>query len=182
MDDIKRIKNKFARENIDFFDLLGINLNGKKVLDVGFGLGYNSKAMRDRGANVYGVEPRDEDYKYAISNGLIDKRKAFNCSLQDIPEDLLGSFDIATVFLYNISIQEREDFSKMLAKAVKADGLVIIGMHDSIYITGDKYIEPVYSSIYKCFDSVYLIKGKNDNIGNLSYIVANDPLFLVKGK
>ena len=157
-------------------------MNGKKVLDVGFGLGYNSKAMRDRGANVYGVEPRDENYKYAISNGLIDKRKAFNCSLQDIPEDLLGSFDIVTVFLYNISIQEREDFSNMLAKAVKTDGLVIIGMRDSEYIYGDEYIEPVSSSIYKCFNNVHLVKGKNDNIGNLCYIMANEPQVLVKGK
>ena len=182
MDDIKRTKEKDARDNIVFFDSYGINVNGKKVLDVGFGLGYNSKEMRDRGANVYGVEPRDEDYKYAISNGLIDKRKAFNCSLQDIPEDLLGSFDIVTVFLYNISIQEREDFSKMLAKAVKADGLVIIGMHDSVYIYGDEYIEPVSSSIYKCFNNVYLVKGKNDNVGNLYYIMANEPQVLVKGK
>lgn len=182
MDDIKRIKNKIAGENIDFFDLLGINLNGKKVLDVGFGLGYNSKAMSDRGASVYGVEPNDENFEYAISNELIDKNQAFNCLLQDIPEDLLGSFDIVTVFLYNIPILEREDFSNMLAKVVKTDGLVIIGMHDSIYIIGDKYKDPLYSSIYKFFGSVRLIKGRNDNIGNLSYIVANDPLLLVKDK
>ena len=182
MDDIKRKKEKDARENIVFFDSYGINVNGKKVLDVGFGLGYNPKAMRDRGANVYGVEPRYEDYKYAISNGLIDKRKAFNCSLQDIPEDLLGSFDIVTVFLYNISIQEREDFSKMLAKAVKADGLVIIGMYDSVYIYGDEYIEPVSSSIYRYFNNVHLVKGKDDIIGNLYYIMANEPKVLVKGK
>ena len=182
MDDIKRIKEKIARENIVFFDSHGINMNGKKVLDVGFGLGYNSKAMRDRGANVYGVEPKDEDYKYAISNGLIDKSQAFNCLLQDIPEDLLGSFDIVTVFLYNILIQEREDFSNMLAKAVKADGLVIIGMQDSLFIYGDGYIEPVSSSIYKSFNRVHLVKGKNDNIGNLYYIMANEPRVLVKGK
>ena len=182
MDDIKITKERIARENIDFFDLHGINLNGKQVLDVGFGLGYNSKAMSDRGASVYGVEPREEDFKYAISNGLIDKNQAFNCLLQDIPEDLLGSFDIVTVYLYNISIQEREDFSNMLAKAVKADGLVIIGMQDSEYIYGDEYIEQVSSSIYKCFNSVHLVKGKNDNIGNLYYIMANEPQVLVKGK
>ena len=182
MDDIKRIKEKIARENMLFFDLHGINVNGKKVLDVGFGLGYNSKAMRDRGAIVYGVEPSDEDYKYAISNGLIDKRQAFNCLLQDIPEDLLGSFDIVTVFLYNTSIQEREDFLNVLAKAVKVDGLVIVGVRDRVYIYGDEYIEPVSSSICKFFNSVHLVKGKNGNFGNLCYIMANEPRVLVKGK
>ena len=182
MDDIKITKERIARENIDFFDLHGINLNGKQVLDVGFGLGYNSKAMSDRGASVYGVEPREEDFKYAISNGLIDKNQAFNCLLQDIPEDLLGSFDIVTVFLYNIPLLEKEEFSNMLAKAVKTDGLVIIGMHESIYIYGDEDIEPVSSSIYKCFNSVRLIEDKKGNIGNHWYIVANDPLILVKGK
>ena len=39
-----------------------------------------------------------------------------------------------------------------------------------------------FSSIYKCFNNVHLVKGKNDNIGNLCYIMANEPRVLVKVK
>ena len=77
---MENINDDIAIENRLFMMFKGINLYDKKVLDVGFGLGYNAAEMRFLGAEVYGVEPDEEAYAYAISNGLIDADKAMNCT------------------------------------------------------------------------------------------------------
>lgn len=98
MSDVDEVKLQIATENANYFKQREISLEGKRVLDVGFGLGYNSNIMKKLGADVYGVEPNTEAFEFATSNNLIDRDKAFNCLLQDIPEELAGTFDIATVF------------------------------------------------------------------------------------
>lgn len=143
------------------------------MLDVGFGLGYNTSMMKKLGADVYGVEPDKEAFDYAISNNLIDREKAFNCLLEDIPQELLGTFDIATVFLYSINFDEREMFAQTLAKSIKKDGITVIGLHDDIYINGDAYIEPVSTSVRNAFSK--LQSTRCDNIGNRCYINASEP-------
>ncbi len=178
MSDVDEVKLKIAAENVNYFKQNGISLEGKKVLDVGFGLGYNSSIMKRLGADVYGVEPDSKAFEFAVSNGLIDKEKAFKCLLQDIPQDLLGTFDIATVFLYNIPLSEREAFAQTLAKAIKPDGNIVIGIHDDIYITGDPYLKPVSATINSFFGSLNSMK--TNNIGNRFFINASEPRVINK--
>lgn len=173
MSNIDEVKLQIATENANYFRQRGISLEGKKVLDVGFGLGYNASIMKRLGADVYGVEPDEEAFKFAVTNNLIDKEKAFNCLLQDMPQELLGTFDIATVFLYNIPLSERDTFAQALAQSIKADGITIVGIHDDIYINGDTYLEPVSASIGRQFGTMQST-GCN-NMGNRYFINASEP-------
>ena len=175
MDSPINIKEKIAYENMSFFWSNAISFQEKRILDVGFGLGFNSKMMSELGADVYGVEPDKEAYDYAISNNMINKDKAFNCTLQELPNELVGTFDIVIVFLYNISYSERDEIAKMLAKAVKKDGFVIIGLHDNIYINGDQFMPPISQTISPYFENVKVSK-INYAIGNKCFIVATQPV------
>ena len=177
--DVLKIKLKIAVENANYFKQRGISLEGKRVLDVGFGLGYNASIMKRLGAEVFGVEPNKDDFDFAVSNNLIDKDKAFNCLLQDIPQELLGTFDVATVFLYNINFNEREAFAQTLSQVIKPDGITIIGISDEIYISGDDYQEPVSASIGRFFNSLQSTRC-NYNIANRFFITASEPKIIDK--
>lgn len=178
--DIYETKKQIANENARALREFNIILKGKKVLDIGFGLGYNSDVMRKLGAEVYGVEPDKEAFDFAISQQLIDSRNAFNSTLQDMPQELFGTFDLATIFLYNISFSERENVMQLLAKSIKPTGTTIIGLHDDIYINGDTYTEPVSNLVRKNFNSVSCKKANYLNIGNRMFIVGTEPKTLQK--
>ena len=180
MSDISEIKQKIANQNMEFLQKNFVDLSGKKILDIGFGLGYNSKAMSDLGATVYGVEPDATAFKYAISNGLIEQANAFNCSLQNIPDNLLGTFDIVTVFLYCIDLAERDEFASTLARAIKPDGTVVIGITDEAFLKPYKYIKPAYFIMYSYFASVRLIEN-GFNVNKL-FVLAKEPLILKKNE
>lgn len=178
--DIYETKKKIAIENASFLQELNIGLKGKKVLDIGFGLGYNSDIMRKLGAEVYGVEPDKEAFDFAISQQFVDSRRVFNSTLQDMPQELFGTFDLATIFLYSISFSERENVIQLLAKSIKPIGTTIIGLHDDIYINGDSYMEPVSNLVRKNFNSVSCKKANYLNIGNRMFIVGKEPKTLQK--
>ena len=168
------VNQKIADENRMFLISRGILFEGKKVLDVGFGLGFNSKMMSELNGDVYGVEPDKVAYDYAISNNMISKAQALNCTLQEIPDELVGTFDIVTCFLYNINFEERHAVGNMLSKVVKKDGIVIIGLGDEIYINGDQYIPPVSESINPYFENVLFSRASDYFIGNIYFIVATE--------
>lgn len=176
--DIIETKQSIAQENIDSFNRLGISLRGKKVLDIGFGLGFNSNIFRKAGADVYGVEPDKEAFDFAISNHLIDPDKAFNTTLQELPSELMGTFDLATILLYNIPFSERETVMHLLSQSIKPSGTTIIGLHDDIYIHGDPYLESIPSITSRYFHSVN--KKPSFNIGNRMFIIAREPRLLYK--
>lgn len=178
--DIYEIKKQIASENARALREFNITLKGKKVLDIGFGLEYNSDIMRRLGAEVYGVEPDKEAFDFAISQQLIDGRNAFNSTLQDMPQDLFGTFDLATIFLYAIPFSERQDVMQLLAKSIKPTGTTIIGLYDNLYINGDTYTEPVSNLVRKNFNSVSCKKANYLNIGNRMLVVGTGPKILQK--
>ncbi len=108
---------------------------------------------------------------------MISKNKAFNCKFQELPEELIGTFDIATLFLYNINLSERQAVAQMLPRIVKDSGIVIIGIQDKVYIHGDAYLPPVSESIKPYFGN---LKASNlqyqYNFGNRYFIVATQPV------
>lgn len=170
------VKQKIANENRIFLTSRGILFEGKRVLDVGFGLGFNSKMMSELNGDVYGVEPDKVAYDYAISNNMISEAKALNCTLQELPDELIGTFDIVTLFLYNISFAERHTIGNMLSKVVKKNGIVIVGLHDELYINGDQFISPVSESINPYFENVLVSRVSDYPIGNRYFIVATQPV------
>lgn len=120
------VKKRIAQENLEVLSKMEIDVSGKKILDVGFGLGYNTRALRDLGAEVWGCEPKKGDYDFSIVNGNIDIDKAFNCVLQDMDDSLDGTFDIITCFLYCIPYEERDSFFLKILSLLKDDGIAII--------------------------------------------------------
>lgn len=177
--DIYEIKRRIAEENARSLQALGIDLKGKRVLDIGFGLGYNASIMTELGAEVYGVEPDRETFDYAVQKGLIDEERAFNTTLQDMPEELFGTFDLSAIFLYNIPFLERENFMKALSRSIKPIGTTVIGLHDEIFMRGDRYLEPVSTSLRRYFNSV-VCKTANANIGNRMFIKGEEPRTIKK--
>lgn len=125
---------------------------------------------------MYGVEPDKVAYDWAISNNMISKDKALNCTLQEIPNELVGTFDIVTLFLYNIPFRERYTIGNMLSKVVKNNGIVIIGLHDKIFINGDQFISPVSESINPYFENVLVSKVNDNSRGNRCFIITTQPV------
>lgn len=152
-----------------------IYLADKKVLDVGFGLGFNAKLMKELGAEVYGVEPSEEFYNFAIENNFISEDKAFNCNLQSLPDSFNETFDVVTIFLYNIPIKERKDVFDKLSQVVKDGGEIIIGMADEVYIKGDRFILPISEVAELFFDNVTLCRASDAASCNRYFLLAKCP-------
>lgn len=131
---VEAIKEVIAAQVMHDLDLLEIDLDGKEVLDVGSGLGFNAKAMKENGASVYGVEPDPDAAAKSISHSNFDKERLFVGKLQEMPNHMKGKFDLATVFLWNIPHAQRDDVMKGLCAALKPGGKVIIGLNDQVYI------------------------------------------------
>jgi 2-polyprenyl-3-methyl-5-hydroxy-6-metoxy-1,4-benzoquinol methylase len=132
---IESIKAEIASQLMADLRRVQISLRGKTVLDVGSGLGFNAKAMQMEGASVFGVEPDAVAHAQAISRSNLVEAQAYHGRLQDMPGDMYGKFDVATVFLWNIPYAERDDVMKSLCAVLKPDGGVIIGMYDNEYIS-----------------------------------------------
>lgn len=121
---------------------------GKKVLDIGFGLGYNPLEMIKNGADVYGVEPDKECYEHAINTLGLDKNKFLNILVQDIPENYNDSFDMITCFNCNIGIYEFDRVMDRLAMLVKPEGVVRICFSESYYDPREKGPYSIFFKIY----------------------------------
>lgn len=121
-------KQAQAQEAIKTFQELGIDLSGLKILDIGCGLGYHTKALCEAGANAYAVEPNKAALEQAISEGHVECGKAYASTLQAIPLEAMGTFDAAAVFCYNIPFNEREGFFKALAGCLTEKGIALIGV------------------------------------------------------
>lgn len=116
-----------------FADSAKNELAGKRILDIGFGLGYNPLEMIRNGADVYGVEPDKECYDYATNTLGLDRNRFFNILAQDIPESYNDSFDMITCFNCNIGIGEYDKVFDKLAMLVKPGGVVNIYFSEPCY-------------------------------------------------
>jgi SAM-dependent methyltransferase len=160
--DVQGIRSRVAQEVMKSLDALEINIDGKKVLDVGTRTGENAKLMRERGADVYAVEPDTSSLNQAIKLGNIEQEKAFPVLLQDMPEEHKGTFDVATCFLWNIPFAERENFTRSLAQAIKPTGQVIIGASDDVYVDRSSDIN-VEGLLRRHFHSVKRVETNGTN-------------------
>lgn len=99
----------------------------KIVADVGTRDGRFVPLFRDLGAKeVYGIDPDNEELEKAVQAGLLDRAHAIPTFLQDIPEPLKGTFDVATVFNFNMPINERSGFFSSLTDSLAPNGEIVM--------------------------------------------------------
>jgi len=86
---------------------------GKKVADVGTRDGRFVSLFRGLGAaDVYGIDPDKAELEKAVHKGLLDQEHALPTRIEDIPTGLKGTFDVATIFNFNVPITHRDGFAK----------------------------------------------------------------------
>ncbi len=105
--------------------------NNVRVLDVGAGDGTITKKMiNEFGINhVCALEPGSEYDVASLRQNLPQNACIIPKTLQDavISEpNFASSFDVVTVFKYNISLNEKKEFIKALAETVKPSGKVFM--------------------------------------------------------
>lgn len=134
------------------------DVRGLCILDVGCGNGEKSAKMTSKGANVYGVEPDADMLKAAVDNGRLSSGRAYASKLQDMPQELLGSFDVVTVWSFCIPYSEREVFFKRLSECIKPEGKVVISVVDEQFLRGSASIMPL---LKESFGDVFIVKGSD---------------------
>ncbi len=85
---------------------------------------------------MIGIDPDDREFAIAKAKGLRD-HQLIKLTLQEYQSTFPDQkFDLATVFLWNISFDERESFAEALAAIIKPGGCIIIGYADNQYHRG----------------------------------------------
>ena len=99
----------------------------KIVADIGTRDGRFVPLFRKLGAKeIYGIDPDNEELEKAIQAGLLDRNHAVPKLLQDIPENLKGTFEVATIFNFNMPISERAGFFSSLSSSLAPNGEVVM--------------------------------------------------------
>ncbi len=115
--------------NPSMFELLG-NIQGKKILDIACGEGYNSRIMAEMGASVVGVDISDELIRCAVemegkeSQG-IDYHVADASKLATFED---SSFDIVTCFMALMDIKDYCRAIVEVGRILKPKGRFVFNM------------------------------------------------------
>lgn len=119
-------RGDFAEQLVfDIERLLGVSLQGLRCIDIGCRSGENALAMQEAGAAVIGIDP--DDLEFGKAQGVTFYKATLQEFHQRFPEQ---TFDLATVFLWNIPFLERETVAKILQTITKT---AIIGYADEPY-------------------------------------------------
>lgn len=101
--------------------------SGKSVVDAGTRDGRFVPLFRRLGADdVYGVDPETSELDKAVEAGILDRDHAIPTTIEDIPPNLKGTFDVATIFNFNIPMPLREAFMKSVSEALSPTGEVVM--------------------------------------------------------
>ncbi|AKK24661.1 class I SAM-dependent methyltransferase [Pandoraea oxalativorans] len=143
----KRIAKARQADNIELL-VSKTDVNGKKVLDVGSGLCFNSAAMSNLGGDVYSVDPDNDATTSALALGNTTLEKLRPTLVEDVVEEFRDSVDLATVFYFLIPFDVRDSAFKALCAVMKQDGKVVITTEDddlknSIVEHGTNYFSSV---------------------------------------
>jgi len=123
-----------------------VGFKDKVVADVGTRDGRFVPLFQELGAKeVYGIDPDQEELKKAIEKGMLDKEHALLCTLQNLPEEVRETFEIATVFNFNMPISEQADFFAQLYESLPENGQVVMTVaEDEVLQNTLKFIEPYF--------------------------------------
>jgi hypothetical protein len=123
-----------------------VGFRDKVVADVGTRDGRFVPLFRDLGAKeIYGIDPDQKELNIAIEKGVLDEKHALPYMLQDLPKEIRETFEIATVFNFNMPISEQADFFAQLYKSLPENGQVVMTVaEDEILQNAKKFIEPYF--------------------------------------
>ena len=130
------------------------SINGKTVLDVGANDGENTAFLITQGAQAYALEPLKDRLESAIVEGRVPREHAIKATLQDLPAEYFGKFDVVFVSLFSIPFVDREKFFERLSQACKPEGVVVIGTENEEFITGKHGVKTFQSYASRVFFSV----------------------------
>jgi ubiquinone/menaquinone biosynthesis C-methylase UbiE len=114
----------------------GIQVKGKRVLNVGSGIGSFDIAMQKYGADIYGIEPDDLEYAIAIER---IENKGLKCNIQKAVGEKLpfmdDFFDLVTSFQVMEHVQNPGEVIKEMVRVTKKNGIIYINMpnHNSFW-------------------------------------------------
>lgn len=124
---------------------------GGKVLDIGCGTAHLSKWIKDKGYDVYGLEPSTEMYNYAKQNYpdiQIEKGISSKLPYKDNTYDLVVSFE---VLRYIDAVENKKTYAEMY-RVLKKDGVFFI-TQVNLFSTDLYYIfyslKELYSKLFK---------------------------------
>lgn len=146
---------------------LGIqSFENKRALDVGTRDGRYIGVLRELGATeVYGIDPDTTEIARAITGGILDEQHAIPKVLADLPEELEGTFDIATVFNFNIPFNERYWFIEDLYHCLKSEGQAILTFAEN------EVLDATYPTLMEFFAVKNMKLMKVDNHFPNNYLV-----------
>lgn len=116
------------------------------VADIGTRDGRFVPLFRALGASeVYGIDPDEEALQEAIDNGVLDKQHALPHKLQDLPEEVRRTFEIAAIFNFNMPYAEQADFFEQLYDSLPENAQVVMTVaEDEVLQNAQKFIEPLF--------------------------------------
>jgi SAM-dependent methyltransferase len=124
-----------AVNNPAMFKMLG-TVEGKRILDLGCGEGYNTRILAERGAKVVGIDASKEMIKLARAKEeeepLGIEYHVADAARLSMLED--GSFDIVVAFMSLMDIKDLEGAMREVGRVLKRDGRFL------------------FSIIHPCFD------------------------------
>ena len=135
----------YFTEQIDWFQMLSLNIERPRALDIGAGLGKCMKAMSREGFEVYGIEPSTSFAKKAIEVNGIDPGSLRICSLEEasFPDNY---FDFVT---FGAVLEHLYDPSFSIQKVIgwlKPSGFIHIEVPSASWLVG-RLINQTYKLI-----------------------------------
>ncbi|WP_100372125.1 class I SAM-dependent methyltransferase [Bacillus sp. FJAT-45037] len=136
--DYAKYRNDLPIELLESLKIRGVDLNNKKVVDLGSGSGVLSRALQDQGAVVVGVEPSVELIEEAK---VIDKNRG--CIIEYVNKFSESTtlendtYDFVTA-LRAWHWFDREKTIKEVKRILKADGILIV--MDSGFLSNSKVV------------------------------------------
>lgn len=148
------IDPEYFRHQIDTFYRLHATGEGLRALDVGAGIGKGMIAMRNRGLDVFGLEPSEPFYQRALEKMNIPPDKLIHSSLEDADYPA-EHFDFIT---FGAVLEHLYDPSAAIVRTLgwlRPNGLIHIEVPSSSWLTN------------RIYNVIYRLQGL-DYVGNLS--------------
>lgn len=147
-DEVMRIALKSRFQEGATAEKMGfIGFKDKIVADVGTRDGRFIPLFQELGAKeIFGIDPDGEALAKAVDTGLLDERHALQYMLQDLPKEIRETFEIATVFNFNMPISEQADFFIELHESLPENGQAVLTIaEDEVFQNAIKFIEPYFA-------------------------------------
>lgn len=139
-DFVKYILEPIIKEQLDG------SLMNKRILDVGMGNGNVLKCVQEQlGADVFGVDISN----YLCYENYQNQRTFTNMDVRDLPEELLGTFDVVYQRLFSVPFKDALNVLSAISKYLKQDGIYIVTFDDEEYEHDNSFVIKILNELYE---------------------------------